>query len=73
MWFTCIILSSQDSKKFIEEHGVGFVVNDLEELGEQLESERVDEVHSTVLMKRFDFTVEECINEVVSFYRLVSS
>ena len=60
-------------KKFIEEHGVGFVVNDLEELGEQLKSERVDEVHSTVLMKRFDFTVEKRINEVVSFYRLVSS
>lgn len=60
-------------KKFLEEHGVGLVFNDLEELIELLKGDSVDEVRKTVLRKRHDFTIEENIGTVKDFYEKMLS
>jgi hypothetical protein len=55
-------------KTFIDEHRVGFVFHNIEELVELLNTDLVHEIRETVLKKRRDFTIEENIRAVKDFY-----
>lgn len=59
-------------KNFVEEHQVGFVFNDLGEMGEILDDkEATSRVQKTVLDNRHGFTVERNIGAVVEFYEKI--
>jgi glycosyltransferase involved in cell wall biosynthesis len=58
-------------KQIIEEHGLGFVFHDIEELVELLNTDLVYEIRETVLKKRYDFTIEENIGSVKDFYEKI--
>ena len=58
-------------KTFIDEHRVGFVFHDIEELVELLNTDLVHEIRETVLKKRHDFTIEENIRAVKDFYESI--
>jgi hypothetical protein len=55
-------------KRFIEEHGLGFVFHDIEELVELLNNDLILDKIRTVLKKRHDFTIEKNIVSVKVFY-----
>ena len=58
-------------KRIIEEHGLGFVFHDIEELVELLNTDLVHEKRKTVLKKRHDFTIEKNIGSVKDFYEKI--
>lgn len=58
-------------KQIIEEHGLGFVFHDIEELVELLNTDLVHEKRKTVLKKRHDFTIEKNIGSVKDFYEKI--
>lgn len=59
----------ETQKRFIENHGIGLVLNNLDGLTEQIENGKLDEIRETVLRKRHEFTVESNIDKVVDFYK----
>lgn len=56
-------------RRFIEENEVGFVLNDLDELADQLKNGRVEKIKRNILKARYKFTVENNISKVIFFYR----
>ncbi|MFQ6103222.1 MAG: glycosyltransferase [Candidatus Glassbacteria bacterium] len=56
-------------KRFIEENDVGIIIEDLSELSARLKSKAVKQMKRFVKEKRFDFTVENSIDRVYSFYQ----
>ncbi len=56
-------------KSFIEKHGVGIVVEDLEMLPEKLSDKNLlKKIRENVLRKRLQFTFERNIDKIIDFY-----
>ena len=58
-------------KRFIEQHAVGLVFKDIDELAARLHADDVEHIHRTVLRSRTRFTVEANIEHVITLYRKV--
>lgn len=57
-------------KRFIKKHGVGIIIDDLEMLPQKLsEKDLLKKVQENVLRKRFHFTFEKNIGEVINLYQ----
>jgi glycosyltransferase involved in cell wall biosynthesis len=62
----------RSQKKFIEEHGVGIIIEQVNELPGKIETPSVADLKSRVIEKRFSFTVENSIENVVKFYQKIA-
>jgi glycosyltransferase involved in cell wall biosynthesis len=61
-------------KKFLEEKGIGFCIENISELEQKIKEENIEEIKKEVKRRRFDFTVEKNIGIVDNFYqKLVES
>lgn len=56
--------------EFIEENGIGIVINEIGELSSRLREEpELNEIRSRVLECRQYFTIEDKIRQVLDFYK----
>ena len=62
----------RSQKKFIEEHGVGIIIERVDELPGRIKDPSVVDLKSRVIENRFSFTVENSIDEVVKFYHKIA-
>jgi len=61
-----LTLPHKTLSEFVEEHKVGFVINSFDDMKEQLfESNEIKEI---VLRKRYEFTIENNIDQLIQFY-----
>jgi len=56
-------------KRFIEEYGVGLVIDDLSDLAEKLKTRDIVDIKKRVGEKRYSFTIEKQIGKIYQFYR----
>jgi len=56
-------------KTFIEDHGVGIIIEGIDELPARIEAPAVEDLKIRVIEKRFSFTVESEIQRVIQFYK----
>jgi len=61
-----LTLPHKTLSEFVEEHKVGLVINNFSELKEQLFES--NELKETVIKKRYEFTIENNINQLIQFY-----
>jgi len=62
-----LTLPHKTLSEFVEEHKVGLVINSFDDMKEQLgESNEIKEI---VIKKRYEFTIENNINQLIQFYR----
>jgi hypothetical protein len=54
------------ARAFVEEHKVGLVINSFDDMKEQLFTS--NEIKETVIKKRYEFTIENNINQLIQFY-----
>jgi len=52
--------------RFVEGHKVGLVINSFDDMKEQLSE--INEIRETVIKKRYEFTIENNINQLIQFY-----
>lgn len=65
-----ISFNHKTQQEFIEENGIGIVINEIDELSSRLrEQPGLDKVRVRVLERRHNFTIEDKIRNVVDFYR----
>jgi len=65
-----ISLGHKTQQEFIEENGIGIVINEIGELSSKLRKEpELNEIRSRVLGCRQYFTIEDKIRQVLDFYR----
>ncbi len=64
-----ISFDHEAQRKFIEEHGVGIILNDIKELSERLSNKtEIAQIRQRVLENRYSFTVEKNIGKVLQLY-----
>jgi len=61
-----LTLPHKTLSEFVEEHGVGLVINSFEDMKEQLSES--NEIKEILLKKRYEFTIENNINKLIQFY-----
>ncbi len=61
----------RSQKRFIERHGVGIVVDSLDDLAAKLTSTETKNIKDQVLKSRYSFTVENQINTISMFYQKI--
>jgi len=65
-----ISLGHKTQQEFIEENGIGIVINEIGELSSRLREEpELNEIRSRVLECRQYFTIEDKIRQVLDFYK----
>lgn len=69
-----ISFGHKTQKKFIDENGIGIVINEIGELSSRLNKEpEINEIRSRVLERRHYFTIEDKIRQVLDFYKSLTS
>ncbi len=64
-----ISFDHKTQREFIEENGIGIIINDIGELSGRLRKEpELDKIRSRVLEYRQNFTIEKHIGQVLDFY-----
>lgn len=61
-----LTLPHKTLSEFVEEHKVGLVINNFDDMREQLSES--NELKEIVLRKRYEFTIENNINQLIQFY-----
>ena len=61
-----LTLPHKTLSEFVEEHKVGLVINSFDDMKEQLIES--NEMKETVIKKRYEFTIENNINQLIQFY-----
>ena len=56
-------------KRFIEEYGVGLVIDDLSDLAEKLKTSDIVDIKKRVREKRYSFAIEKQIGKIYQFYK----
>ena len=66
-----LVFPHRTIKSFIQEHGVGLVFDNLDEMMNQLKDEESTGIRENVLRIRREFTVEKNIHRVIDFYKQI--
>jgi len=68
-----ITLNHKTQAKFINDTGLGLVVEDIKDLKSTINSSDTNKLNGLVLSYRYKYTIEANIHEVIDFYNLVLS
>lgn len=63
-----ISFNHKTQQKFIEENGIGIVINEINELSSRLKESELDKIRVRVSESKHNFTIESKIRQVLDFY-----